>query len=50
VDLNTVKIGQSIHFSLSQSDIGDYVIHIIHQPDPAGTDADPSGKQPEDAS
>jgi Cu(I)/Ag(I) efflux system membrane fusion protein len=37
-DLETIIIGQSIHFSLSQSDVGDYVISIIHQPEPAGVD------------
>jgi len=38
VDLNVIRIGQSIHFSLSQSDVGDYVIHIIHQPAPPEPD------------
>ena len=33
-NLDTITIGQSIHFSLSQSDVGDYVISIIHQPEP----------------
>ena len=38
VNLDLVHIGQSIHFSLDQSDVGDYVISIIHQPEPAGID------------
>lgn len=37
-DLNTINIGQNIHFSLSQSKVGDYVIEVIHQPEPAGID------------
>jgi Cu(I)/Ag(I) efflux system membrane fusion protein len=39
-DLDIVSVGQSIHFSLSQSNVGDYVIDVIHQPEPAGIDAD----------
>ena len=39
-DLETITIGQSIHFSLIQSEVGDYVIDIIHQPEPAGVDND----------
>ena len=38
VNLDIVNIGQNIHFSLGQSDVGDYVIDIIHQPEPAGVD------------
>ena len=38
VDLETIHIGQSIHFSLGQSKVGDYVIKVIHQPEPAGID------------
>ena len=38
VNLEIIKIGQSIHFSLDLSDVGDYVINIIHQPEPAGID------------
>jgi len=38
VNLDLINIGQSIHFSLSLSAVGDYVINIIHQPEPAGID------------
>ena len=38
VNLDLINIGQSIHFSLDLSDVGDYVINIIHQPEPAGID------------
>ena len=38
VDLEAIHIGQSIHFSLGQSKVGDYVIKVIHQPEPAGID------------
>ncbi len=41
-DLEDIDIGQSIHFSLSQSDVGDYVISVIHQAEPAGIDEDTS--------
>jgi Cu(I)/Ag(I) efflux system membrane fusion protein len=44
VDLETVNIGQSIHFSLGQSEVGDYVIEVIHQPEPAGIDIDVTGE------
>lgn len=37
-DLEFITIGQSIHFSLIQSEVGDYVIDIIHRPEPAGVD------------
>ena len=37
-DLDSIRIGQSIHFSLSNTKVGDYVISIIHQPEPAGID------------
>ncbi len=50
VNLDAISIGQSIHFSLSQSDVGDYVIHIIHQPLPAGADEDNVETEPGDAS
>ncbi len=50
VDLDTLSIGQSVHFSLGQSDVGDYVINIIHQPEPAGVDEDSEAGQQEDAS
>ena len=36
--LDVIKIGQSVHFSLSTSKVGDYVISNIHQPEPAGVD------------
>jgi len=39
-DLETITIGQSIHFSLYQSEVGDYVIDVIHQPEPAGIEDD----------
>ena len=39
-DLGSISIGQSIHFSLGQSEVGDYVIDVIHQPEPAGVDED----------
>jgi len=38
VKLETISIGQNIHFSLSHSKVGDYVISNIHQPEPAGVD------------
>mgnify|MGYP001819067240 FL=1 len=38
VDLEALSIGQSIHFSLNQSEVGDYIIDVIHQPEPAGID------------
>jgi len=41
-DLDVISIGQSIHFSLSPSEVGDYVITTIHQPEPAGIDENPS--------
>jgi Cu(I)/Ag(I) efflux system membrane fusion protein len=55
VNLDLVNIGQSIHFSLDLSDVGDYVINIIHQPEPAGidetgTDKNGAGTRQEDAS
>jgi len=37
-DLGSITIGQSIHFSLGQSEVGDYVIDVIHQPESAGHD------------
>jgi len=37
-DLEAIRVGQNIHFSLSHSKSGDYVISDIHQPDPAGAD------------
>ena len=50
VNLESINIGQSIHFSLGQSDVGDYVISIIHQPEPVGRDEDSAEIQQEDAS
>jgi len=50
VNLDAIIIGQSIHFSLVQSEVGDYVINIIHQPEPAGTDDSAVEKPGEDAS
>jgi len=38
VDLDSITIGQSVHFSLELSEVGDYVINIIHQAEPAGID------------
>ena len=38
VNLEIITIGQSIHFSLYQTEVGDYVIDAIHQPEPAGID------------
>ncbi|MGB7453655.1 MAG: efflux RND transporter periplasmic adaptor subunit [Lysobacterales bacterium] len=38
VNLEIITIGQSIHFSLDQTEVGDYVIDAIHQPEPAGID------------
>ena len=43
VNLETIKLDQNIHFSLSQSKVGDYVIDMIHQPAPAGIDEDTQG-------
>ena len=37
-DLQAIDIGQNIHFSLGQSKVGDYIIDVIHQPEPAGID------------
>lgn len=39
-NLETVRVGQSVNFTLGQSDVGDYVISIIHQPEPTETDTD----------
>jgi Cu(I)/Ag(I) efflux system membrane fusion protein len=39
-DLKEVRVGQSIHFSLQQTEVGDYVIDVIHQPEPAGVEDD----------
>lgn len=50
VDLDVITIGQSIHFSLDLSDVGDYMINIIHQPEPAGIDEGAAMRQQEDAS
>ncbi len=37
-DLKTLTIGQGINFTLSQSEVGDYVIDIIDQAPPAGVE------------
>ena len=37
-DLASISIGQSVHFSLTLSKVGDYVISNIHQPEPPGID------------
>ena len=39
-DLTSISIGQSVHFSLSLSKVGDYVVSNIHQPEPPGIDED----------
>jgi Cu(I)/Ag(I) efflux system membrane fusion protein len=43
-DLELINIGQSIHFSLGQSEVGGYIIEVIHQPEPAGIDEDVKGE------
>jgi len=48
-NLASISIGQNIHFSLSHSKVGDYVISNIHQPEPAGVDEDMSGEDSNDA-
>jgi hypothetical protein len=50
VNLDLIKIGQSIHFSLDLSEVGDYVISIIHQPEPAGIDDGTLNGQQEETS
>jgi hypothetical protein len=50
VNLDVITIGQSIHFSLDLSAVGDYVINIIHQPEPAGIDEGAAMRAQEDAS
>jgi Cu(I)/Ag(I) efflux system membrane fusion protein len=40
-DLETLTIGQGIHFTLSQSDVGDYVIDIIDQSQPSAAEESP---------
>jgi Cu(I)/Ag(I) efflux system membrane fusion protein len=50
VNLDLINIGQSIHFSLDLSDVGDYVINIIHQPEPAGIDDGTLNGQQEETS
>jgi len=37
-NLEEIRVGQSVNFTLGQSDVGDYVISIIHQPEPTETD------------
>jgi hypothetical protein len=50
VNLDLIKIGQSIHFSLDLSEVGDYVISIIHQPEPPGIDDASLNSQQEETS
>ena len=38
VDLESIRIGQNVHFSLSYTRAGDYAISNIHQPEPPGVD------------
>jgi len=38
VNLDAIKAGQNIHFSLTYNKAGDYVISSIHQPEPPGVD------------
>jgi len=38
VDLDDIKIGQNVRFSLSHNRTGDYAISSIYQPEPAGVD------------
>jgi Cu(I)/Ag(I) efflux system membrane fusion protein len=47
-NLDTINIGQNIHFSLSISTVGDYVISSIHQPEPAGVNEDSSDQNEND--
>jgi Cu(I)/Ag(I) efflux system membrane fusion protein len=49
-DLDAISIGQNIHFSLSYSKVGDYVISNIHQPEPAGVDKTGHREATEDGS
>ena len=48
-NLDSINIGQNVHFSLSHSKVGDYVISNIHQPEPAGVDESASGDDRNDA-
>jgi Cu(I)/Ag(I) efflux system membrane fusion protein len=47
-NLDAISIGQNIHFSLSISTVGDYVISSIHQPEPAGVNEDSSDQNEND--
>ena len=48
-NLDSITIGQSVHFSLSHSKVGDYVISNIHQPEPAGVDEGASVESTDDS-
>jgi Cu(I)/Ag(I) efflux system membrane fusion protein len=41
-NLESIRVGQSVNFTLGVSDVGDYVISIIHNPEPTETDTDES--------
>ena len=38
VSLQDISVGQNIHFSITESEVGDYVVDVIHQAEPAGVD------------
>lgn len=40
--LESIQVGQSVHFALGQSDVGDYVISIIHKPETTEVESDES--------
>jgi Cu(I)/Ag(I) efflux system membrane fusion protein len=46
-DLESINIGQSVHFSLIPSAVGDYVIDIIQQPGTSADDDSESGTEVE---
>ncbi len=48
-DLAELSVGQSIHFSLQQTEVGDYVIDVIHQPAAAGVEEDQTDDESEDS-
>ena len=41
-NLQALRVGQSVNFTLGVSDVGDYVISIIHNPEPTETETDES--------
>jgi hypothetical protein len=41
-NLESIRVGQSVNFTLGVSDVGDYVISIIHNPEPTETETDES--------